>query len=163
MTNSDSSFADASRVRRLVRVAVTRRPVARLSARFLPSLDRASIRISGGRVVLSAWLTGLPIIELTTTGARSSEQRTHRVMGIPDDDGCLVVGANFGGTSDPAWCHNLRAHPRATVARTSYDAAELVGAEREAAFARALELNPGWRRFQDRAGRSLPVFRLTRA
>jgi deazaflavin-dependent oxidoreductase (nitroreductase family) len=146
-----------------VRVAVTRGPVARLSARFLPSLDRASVRLTGGRVVLSAWVTGLPIIELGTTGARSGQPRTHRVMGIPEPDGHLVVGANFGGPSDPAWCHNLRAHPRATVGHTAYGVAELAGVEREAAFARALELNPGWRRFQDRAGRPLPVFRLTRA
>lgn len=140
-------------------------PVAAASARLLPAADRLTVRATRGRHTMSGWVTGLPIVELATTGARSGLPRTHRVMAVPidagpTDGGLVVVGANFGGPTDPAWCANLRAVPQALVDGTAYVARELAGAERDDAFARALALNPGWRRFQRRAGRDLPVFEL---
>jgi deazaflavin-dependent oxidoreductase (nitroreductase family) len=78
-----------------------------------------------------------------------------------------VIAANFGQASNPAWYHNLRAHPQASVtanrATGEYHAQELSGEERERGFQLAVSLNPGWRRFKGRAGpRTLPVVRLTR-
>lgn len=55
-------FEETGRVRRAVRIAVTSRPVAALSARFLPGIDRLTSRPTSGRGVFSAWATGLPII-----------------------------------------------------------------------------------------------------
>jgi deazaflavin-dependent oxidoreductase (nitroreductase family) len=120
-----------------------------------------------GRVTLSVWVTGLPVVELVTTGARSGEPRHARVLGIPAADGFLVVAANFGQASNPAWYHNLLAHPQASViadrATGEYHARELSGDERERGFQLAVSLNPGWRRFKERAGpRTIPVVRLTK-
>jgi deazaflavin-dependent oxidoreductase (nitroreductase family) len=159
-------FEQTGPVRRAVRLAVTSRPVAALSARFLPTLDRLSARLSGGRVVFSAWATGLPVVELRTVGARSGEPRPVRLLGVPDGDGVVVIAANFGRTRHPAWYHNLRARPAVEVVvgdvRRSLVARELFGTEREAEFARAVAMNPGWRRFRDRAGpRDIPVLRLS--
>ena len=152
-------------VRRAVRHAVTLAPVAWLSARLLPAVDRLGLRFTRGRFTFSAWLTGLPVVTLTTTGARSGVSRNHRVMGIPDGDGLVVVAANFGQPANPAWYYNVRAFPDvvATLAGVErrYTARELTGEERDGAFARALALNPGWSRFQDHASiRTIPVVRL---
>lgn len=158
----DSEFASAGPLYRAVRVLVTTRPVAWLSARYLPTLDRLAFRWTGGRITPSALVTGLPVVQMTTTGARSGQPRTVRLLGIPDGRGYLVVAANFGQRSNPAWYANVRADPRVTIADTGYEVRELHGDERDAGFDRALMLNPGWRRFQRGAGgRAIPVLRLT--
>jgi deazaflavin-dependent oxidoreductase (nitroreductase family) len=160
---SDFSFAAAGPVRRRVRLLVTTGPVAAVSARVLPSLDRQAFRLTGGRFTPSAWVTGLPVIELETTGARSGVPRAARVLGVPVAEGHLVVAANFGATSHPAWYFNLRRHPSATAAGEPVVAEELHGPDREAGFELAASLNPGWRRFAERAGdRAIPVMLLRR-
>lgn len=161
-------FATASWPRRTLRQVVTWRPVAVLSRRYLPSLDAFVARRTDGRRTVSNWLTGLPIVELETMGARSGQPRRTSVMAVPEDDGCVVVAANFGSSRQPAWYWNLRSNPSVTVragdAVTAMTARELEGQARERAFDRALRLNPGWARFADRAGgRTLPVFRLSPA
>lgn len=52
---------------------------------------------------------------LTTTGARTGQPRTLPVLGLPDGDRFVVIASNFGQRHNPAWYHNLRAHPQATV------------------------------------------------
>ena len=49
---------------------------ARLVSRVIPGIDRAVLRLSGGRITAVDRLSGLPAIELTTTGARSGAART---------------------------------------------------------------------------------------
>ncbi|WP_433060678.1 nitroreductase family deazaflavin-dependent oxidoreductase [Dactylosporangium sp. CS-033363] len=159
------TYAEAGPVRRVVRQVVTSRPVAWMSARYLPAVDRVALRWTRGRWLPSRWVTGLPVVRLTTVGARSGALRTSPVLGIPAGEGLVVLAANFGQARNPAWYHNLRAHPRVTVTAGSgvreFDAVELEGEERERWFAEALRLNPGWRRFRTRAGaRGIPVVRL---
>lgn len=109
-------YAAASAFRRSMRVLVTSRPAAWLSSRLLPGLDRVAYRVVRGRLTFSAWVTRLPVLLLTTNGARTGEPRTARVLDIPDGDGFIIVAANFGQRANPAWYHNLRAHPRVCVA-----------------------------------------------
>lgn len=119
----------------------------------------AEFRANRGRV--GGWFADARLLLLTTTGAR----RTVPLGYLPDGDGrVLVIGSAGGAPRDPAWAHNLRANPRATVESggLTYEvtAVELIGAERDAAFARAAEADPGWAAYQERAGRTLPVFAL---
>jgi deazaflavin-dependent oxidoreductase (nitroreductase family) len=57
-------------------------------------------------------------------------------VGIPDDNGHLIVAANFGDESNPAWYHNIKAHPRVTIVTSAtsrdYDVIELTGDKRAA-------------------------------
>lgn len=159
------TYAEAGPVRRAIRQAVTSRPLAWASVRLLPGLDRAVYRITRGRFTFSAWVTGLPVVLLRTTGARSGQVRDARVLGVPDGDRLVVIAANFGQPTHPAWYHNVRAHPEVTVVNRgvsrAFRAQELTGAERAAQFQRAVAMNPGWLRFQERAGaRGIPVIRL---
>ena len=158
-------YADAGLLRRVVRQATTSRPLAWLSARVLHRFDRLVQRASGGRATFSGWVSGLPVVLLTTTGARTGLPRTTPVLGIPDGDGFVVIASNFGKQQHPAWYHNLVADPAVTLTvdgvTTAFEARRLTGRERAEHFGTALELNPGWLRYRNWAGdREIPVIAL---
>ena len=81
----------------------------------------------------------------------------------------LVLKASKGGhRRHPAWYHNLRAHPEASVEirgrREPVVAREAEGAERAELWARAVEFYPGYAAYQRRAGaRRIPGMVLVRA
>lgn len=128
-------------------------------------IDGAVFRASGGRTTASAVFIGLPIITLTTTGAKSGRPRSVPLVGIPDGERLILIASNWGQAKHPAWYHNIRANPAVTVtirgATRSYAARELAGPEREAAWARAVALYPGYRGYAARTGgRAIPVIAL---
>ena len=160
------SYADAGAPRRLVRRFSGSRPGSWLLARVLDRADRAVYRASGGRTTLSAVLSGLPVMMLTTTGARSGRETTVPILGFEEGDAVLVIASNYGQAHHPAWLHNLRAHPRARleVRGVGRDvvAEEVESPERERHLAIATEVYPGYRRYEERAApRRISVFRLT--
>ncbi|MFF2847970.1 nitroreductase/quinone reductase family protein [Streptomyces sp. NPDC058001] len=109
----------------------------------------------GGRLLL-----------LTTTGARSGAPHTTPVGYLPDGgERVLVIASAGGGPKHPAWFHNLVAHPRVSVEDGVFvyeaDAVVLEGDERDRAFARAAEADPGWAEYQARTERVIPVVALT--
>ena len=61
-------------------------------------------------------MAGLPVVMVTTTGAKTGQQRTMPLLGIPVGDDMAVIGSNFGQESTPGWVYNLEADPTATVA-----------------------------------------------
>ncbi|GAB4903164.1 hypothetical protein MAHJHV53_10020 [Mycobacterium avium subsp. hominissuis] len=78
-------------------------------------LDRLVAKATGGRSSFAGLATGIPVVMLTTTGAKSGEPRTVPVYGIPHPEGLALIASNFGGAKHPAWYFNLKAHPEATV------------------------------------------------
>jgi len=58
---------------------------------------------------------GRNLLLLTTTGARTGEERTSPMMFVPDGDRILVIASNAGAVRHPNWYHNLVAHPDVTV------------------------------------------------
>ncbi len=78
-------------------------------------VDAAVYRMSRGKYTVSAAIAGVPLIMLTTIGARSGEERTTPLVAIPSGDDLAVIGSNFGRLKQPGWVYNLRANPRATV------------------------------------------------
>lgn len=154
-------------VQRLVRRIIATRPAAWALARTIHHLDGAMMRASGGRTTASALFTGLPLITLTTTGAKSGRPRRVPLVGVPDGERLILIASNWGQARHPAWYHNVKANPAVTVTRDGqarpYVAKELTGAAREAAWARAVALYPGYRGYAARAGRQIPVIVLERA
>jgi deazaflavin-dependent oxidoreductase (nitroreductase family) len=72
----------------------------------------ADYRASGGPTGV---FTGAPILLLTTTGARTGQPRTAPLVYARDGDRFVVVASRAGAAVNPAWYHNLLAHPLATV------------------------------------------------
>src|SRR5690349_16298910 len=107
------SYEDAGWFRRLNRRLAATRAMARVYAHTLHRLDRATLRLTRERTTFAALVSGLPVILLTTTGARTGQERTRPVLGLPYGRELLVIGSNFGRRAQPSWYHNLRKHPLA--------------------------------------------------
>lgn len=119
-------------------------------------------------VVTEAAPFGDSLVVLHTTGARSGQPRVVPVMGLPDGDGWLVAASKAGAPDHPAWYFNLLAHPDVvletgdgTALRTvEVHATDLAGAERDAAWERFKETSDGFRAYEERTSRTIPVLRL---
>jgi deazaflavin-dependent oxidoreductase (nitroreductase family) len=150
---------------RLVRRMAATRPMARIYGVIQEPIDRLVYRLTRGRTTASSWLGGVEITMLTTTGAKSGRSRTLPVLGLPDGDAMIVIASNFGRPRHPAWYHNLRANPRASIVfegtRREVVAHILSGAERDRAYARGESIYPGFTYYPRwAANREIPVVRL---
>ncbi len=111
---------------------------------------------------------GLHAFVLETIGARSGDVR-RAVLGYLDDGSAawLVIGSKGGAPRNPAWVHNLAAHPEATVVlaageRVPVLAERLAGEELERAWARIRVEAPEYFAYLSRTSRAIPVIRLVR-
>lgn len=161
------SFNDANAFYRMIRsLAATKVGVAL----FRPTahhLDQLVAKLTGGKRSFAGIAIGLPAVILTTTGAKSGEPRTVAVFGIPHPDGVGLIASNFGGAKHPAWYHNLKANPEATVTiegdTWQATARPATPRERDEIWAKGVEFYPGWRKYEARAGeRHIEAFVLSR-
>jgi deazaflavin-dependent oxidoreductase (nitroreductase family) len=152
-------------LRRLVHRVAEIVPMSWIPPRTLVRVDRAFFKITHGRTCLSAWISGLPIIMLTTTGARSGQPHTLPVLALPEGDHLVVIASNFGKPANPGWYYNLRAHPSVMItwkgSTVQMLARELRGEERQRYVDRGLEAYPWWAPYHRRAApRLIPVIML---
>jgi deazaflavin-dependent oxidoreductase (nitroreductase family) len=122
----------------------------------------AEFHANGGTV--GGPFAGAPMLLLTTTGARSGEQRTTPLVYLPDGDRLVVIASKGGAPTHPAWYHNLVAHPDVTVEVGSemlpVRAAVLSGEERDRLYARQAALRPAFAEYQAKTTRRIPVVAL---
>ncbi|MCD6016458.1 MAG: hypothetical protein K0R88_2542 [Solirubrobacterales bacterium] len=162
------SFADANPIQRLLRRLAASGPGSWLFARILHHIDRPVYRITGGRHTFATLVSGLPVVMLTTTGARSGLPRTVPVLGLPTTDGIAVIASNYGQARHPAWYHNLRANPEGEIAvdgeRRRFRAVEAQGERRDRIWQQSLRVYPGWSQYERRASnRRIAIFVLESA
>jgi deazaflavin-dependent oxidoreductase (nitroreductase family) len=150
---------------RFVQNFASSRPGAWFGSRVLHQLDRGIFRLSGGRKTLTSYLSGLPMVVLTTTGARSGLKRTTPLVAIRKrtDDTCFaLVASNWGQDHHPGWYHNLKANPVVTctihgVSRV-YRAHEASGQEYDAYWQCASQVYFGYTLYKRRVGdRRIPI------
>jgi deazaflavin-dependent oxidoreductase (nitroreductase family) len=115
---------------------------------------------------LGGFLKDFPILLLTTTGAKSGRPHTTPLMYVRDG-GLPVVFASAGGSpNDPAWYHNLRAHPEVGVeiGKESFGAVAVVaeGAEHERLWELAVASNPPLGDYRGKLDRRIPLITLER-
>jgi len=148
---------------KLVRRVAASGPGAWLFARLMQRIDRPVFRLTGGRYTLSSLLSGLPVVMLTTTGARSGQPRTVPVLGIPVRGGVAIVASNWGQDRHPAWYHNLCADPDAEIVVDGLvrrvRAIEPDDERRAEIWQEGLRLYPGFEQYERRAShRRIRVF-----
>jgi deazaflavin-dependent oxidoreductase (nitroreductase family) len=126
-------------------------------------LHVAAYRRSGGRI--GGHLPGWPearIVLVDHVGARSGRRRTSPLMFHRDGDAVVVAASKAGQPTNPAWFHNLMAHPDTTIqigGEVSEVRARVAnGEERERLWAGFVGFFPGYEFFREHAGgRTIPI------
>lgn len=138
-------------------------PVSEISRRYLPSIDRFVLRVTGGRSTLTSWTSGLPVLWLTTRGAKSGKERRVPLLGFPLGNDLAILGTHFGHQKTPAWAHNLEANADARVSfretEVGVRARRAQPSEEEATWEKAAAAYPGYEHYAGRASsREIRVF-----
>ena len=120
----------------------------------------AAFRAAHGH--LGGAFDGVPVLLLTTTGARSGLPRTTPVNYTRTaDGGYVIVASKSGAPRHPDWYHNLLIHSDATVELPGVTlcirARISTGHEREQLFGNHAAALPNFTAYQRRTTRQLPV------
>ena len=107
-------------------------------------------------------LAGLPVVVLTTTGARTGRPRQVTLAGYPYGENIILVASSLGSLHHPDWYYNLKANPQVQLSvagqSSSYHARMASKAEREQYWQLALEYYPGYQAYEGRTnGREIPI------
>src|SRR5262249_47249732 len=107
-----------------------------------------------------------PLLLLTTTGAKSGEERISPVVFTRDGDNYVVIASKGGAPNNPAWYHNLVANPTVTVEvpgeKFTAQAHVTSGEERERLFRAQADVMPTFDDYQTKTTRRIPVILLVR-
>ena len=110
-------------------------------------------------------MNGMPVIILTSLGAKSGKVRKTPLMRVEHGGEYAVVASLGGAPSNPVWYYNLTANPHVELqdgpVRRDYQARELQGAERDTWWDRAVAAYPDYAEYQKNTERTIPVFVLT--
>lgn len=142
-----------------------------LSGEYIPSpsswaRDQAELyeRTGGAE---GATLRDMPVVVLTTVGAKTGAIRKSPLMRVEHEGSYAVIASLGGAPQNPQWYHNVVAHPRVELQDGSekheYVAREVHGAERDQWWARAVEAYPDYAQYAKRTDRVIPVLVLERA
>jgi deazaflavin-dependent oxidoreductase (nitroreductase family) len=109
---------------------------------------------------------GSPMLILHTIGARTGNERVTPLVYQADGDRVVIFASKGGAPENPAWFHNLVAHPDVTVeigTETVLVRARVAeGDERERLWARQKELMPGFGDYEAKTTRQIPAVVLDR-
>jgi deazaflavin-dependent oxidoreductase (nitroreductase family) len=123
-------------------------------AKTLHHIDKALLRLSGGQVTLPGVVAGLPVLTVTTTGARTGQRRSAPLLGVPAGEDIAVLGTSFGQSRTPGWYHNMRADPKVEVTYRNKTikaiAREADDEERTAIWDRARTIYAGYEAYASR-------------
>ncbi|MFF5402872.1 nitroreductase family deazaflavin-dependent oxidoreductase [Streptomyces misionensis] len=122
---------------------------------------------SGGTEGTTLRDTGLPVIVLTTRGAKSGKIRKTPLMRVEHEGAYAVVASQGGAPKHPVWYFNIKADPRVELqdgpVRQDMVAREVTGAEKAQWWERAVAAFPPYADYQRKTDREIPVFVLERA
>ncbi|NJC95069.1 MAG: nitroreductase family deazaflavin-dependent oxidoreductase [Anaerolineales bacterium] len=137
------------------------RPVSAFLAKVLHHADAFMLRLTRDRHSV-AELVGLPIVQLTTVGAKTGIRRVVPLVGVLDRETIALIASSFGRKHNPGWYYNLKAHPECSVyfngRSGTYIARETEGDERDHYWQIALSYYAGYEKYETRAApRRIPV------
>ena len=137
------------------------KPVSAFLTIILHRVDTFLLRLTNGKRSVTR-IAGLPIIQLTTTGAKTGKLRRMPLVSLFDGERIALIASNFGQKHNPGWYYNLKAHPECNVGwdgtDRTYIARETLGEEREKYWQMAVSYYSGYEKYRARsANRHIPV------
>ncbi|MEO8571892.1 MAG: nitroreductase family deazaflavin-dependent oxidoreductase [Chloroflexota bacterium] len=107
-------------------------------------------------------IRGMPIIVLTSVGAKTGKLRKTALMRVEHEGTYAVVASQGGAPKHPVWYYNLKAHPHVELqdgpTKRDYTAHETTGDEKALWWVRAVEAFPDYANYQRRTKRVIPLF-----
>ncbi|HZK58721.1 MAG TPA: nitroreductase family deazaflavin-dependent oxidoreductase [Cryobacterium sp.] len=107
-------------------------------------------------------LRGMPVVVLTTVGAKSGKLRKAPLMRVEHDGRYAAVASLGGSAKNPAWYANVLTHPLVELQdgpkKQDMLARELTGAEKAEWWERAVAAFPDYAGYQAKTERQIPVF-----
>lgn len=104
----------------------------------------------------------LPVVILTTLGAKSGRIRKTPLMRVEHEGTYAVVASLGGAPKHPVWYHNVVADPRVELQdgpkRQDMTAREVHEDEKRLWWARAVAAYPDYADYQEKTDRAIPVF-----
>jgi deazaflavin-dependent oxidoreductase (nitroreductase family) len=106
-------------------------------------------------------LSDLPVVILTTLGAKTGKIRKSPLMRVEHNGSYAVVASMGGAPTHPVWYHNVVADPRVELqdgpVRQDMLAREVTGDEKAAWLTRAVEAFPNYAEYQKNTDREIPI------
>ncbi|MGH3725959.1 MAG: nitroreductase family deazaflavin-dependent oxidoreductase [Mycobacterium sp.] len=110
-------------------------------------------------------IADMPVILLTTLGAKSGKLRKIALMRVEHDGEYAIVASLGGAPKNPVWYYNVKENPLVELQDGSttkdYQAREVFGDEKAPWWDRAVEAYPPYAEYQTKTDRQIPVFVLT--
>ena len=155
MTTKPNAF------QRLIHGFLMLKPVSAFLAIALHHADTFLLRITNNRHTVTE-IVGLPILQLTTIGAKTGLPRQSVLVGLQDGEMIALIASNFGREHNPGWYYNLKANPECKVLWNGksgkYIAREAEGEERQKYWQLGLTYYAGYKKYKGRAAhRHIPV------
>jgi deazaflavin-dependent oxidoreductase (nitroreductase family) len=139
-----------------------------ISADDLAAMNRqviADFHETGGKP--GGQFEGIPIVLVHHVGAKSGKERIAPLVPFVEGDRIYIIASMGGADTNPAWYHNLLAHPETVVQwggeTFPVTARVLEGQERDEVFAKQVAVQPQFGDYQRRTSRIIPVIELQRA
>lgn len=126
----------------------------------------AEYEASGGTQANTLRDTGIPVIIVTMTGAKSGKVRKIGLMRVEHDGEYALVASKGGHPEHPGWCHNLIAEPHVMIQDGpephDFTVRQVEGAERQMWWDRSVAVFPTYADYAKQTERVIPVLVATR-
>ncbi|MGW5430996.1 nitroreductase family deazaflavin-dependent oxidoreductase [Streptomyces sp. NPDC004059] len=118
--------------------------------------------ISGGTKGTTLLDTGLPVVVLTSRGAKSGKIRKTPLMRVEHEGAYALVASQGGAPKHPVWYFNIISDPHVELqdgpVKQDMRAREVTGEEKARWWERAVAAYPPYADYQKKTSREIPVF-----
>lgn len=111
---------------------------------------------------------GRSLVLVHHKGAKTGKERVNPLMHVREDSNTWYVAASKAGAPDnPDWYYNLKANPETKIETpddgiVEVTAEELTGSDRDQAWEKFKAASDGFKEYEDRTDRTIPVVALRR-
>jgi deazaflavin-dependent oxidoreductase (nitroreductase family) len=155
--------ASLSTSQKLIHRFLMLKPVSAFLGNVLHRADEILLHLTNERYPFNGF-AGLPILQLTTLGAKTGKLRMSSLVGLMDGNKIALTASSLGREHNPGWYYSLKAQPECIVrfnGRTeTYIAPETDGDKRGKYWQLAHSYYAGYEKYEARLERKIPVMLL---